>query len=265
MLEGAKGFTIIEVTIFLAVSGLLLLAMFIGTGSMAARQRFTDSTDSLQVFFQTQYDEVVNGVNTRSESNECKGVSKKPGKSDCLLVGKLLTIRNNDSTIQASYIVSTNDVSGVGNDPMVQLQAAGLQVVTAGETNYEIKWGAVPYNMTRSVGTSVDARAGVNSIAFIRLPNSGRIVQLYYRNEDQSSSDLTHYLNGGNSGSEGVNNSGAYSPDPDSTKSSLSVCIKNDSDFSAGSRVRSAILFGGGQGAGVITTTYDPGSLGLCS
>lgn len=264
MRRAADGFTIIEVTIFLGISGLLLLAMFFGTGTMAARQRFTDTTDSLQTFFQSQYDEVVNGVNVRTANKVCDDSSTETaaGQSQCLLLGKLLTIRADSPDILASYIISTKDVSSGISDAAAQLQNAGLKVVADGQTTYEVKWGAVPYQTTRSQGASGTSRDGVNSVAFIRLPNSGQIVQLYYRNTsygDISATALTAHLNGTES-NEGILDTGAYSPAADSTGSSLSVCIKNTNDFVVGSP-RSAIVFGSARGAGTITTNYDPGAL----
>lgn len=261
MLRATEGFTIIEVTIFLAISGLLLLMMFLGTGSLAARQRFTDSTDSLLTFFQSQYDEVLNGVNVRASSTVCGTTATIPGKSNCLLIGKLLTIRADSSLIQASYIISsTTDVSTELSDKD-KLQKAGLQVVSEGQTTYELKWGALPYSTTRSQGATGIARDTVNSIAFIRMPDSGRIVQLYYRNTDYGSweaVDLANQL----TGDTGIKLDTAYTPVADATKASLAVCIKNDADFGLTSiPPRSAIIFSGGQGTSAITTQYTPGSL----
>lgn len=261
MLEGAKGFTIIEVTIFLAISGLLLLAMFIGTGTMISRQRFTDSTDSLQVFFQSQYDEVVNGVNVSTTPTECGGSATVSGQSNCLLVGKLLTIPANSSTVSANYIIATATTTQI-DTVQHELVGAHLKVVNTGASTYELKWGAQVVKTNRSSDTP---RSGVNtnSVAFIRLPSSGRMVRLYYRNPDYSSlANLTTGLNGtGSTPGSGILDATAYDPTPDGTGSSFAVCVKNDKDFLSGT-IRSAILFNG-QGAGAITTTYQPsGDLG---
>lgn len=248
MLESAKGFTIVEVSIFLAVSGLLLLTMFIGTGSMVSRQRFTDTTDSLQTFFQSQYDEVVNGVNVSTAPTECGGATGASGQSTCLLVGKLLTIPAGSTTISSNYIISTTTPTNTST-PQAELSTASLKVINTGASTYELKWGAQVSNVTRSSDRST---ASVNTAAFIRLPSSGRIVQLYY----SGTSDLTAGLNGtGAPPTTGIKDSNVFNQTADATGSIFAVCVKSADNL--GSNVRSAILFSG-QGAGAITTSYQP-------
>jgi prepilin-type N-terminal cleavage/methylation domain-containing protein len=55
-----KGFTIIEVMIFLAISGLLLVGVLIGTGTTIARQRYNDAVQSFAEFLRQQYSFVIN-------------------------------------------------------------------------------------------------------------------------------------------------------------------------------------------------------------
>lgn len=255
MLEGAKGFTIIELTIFLAISGLLLLVMFTGTGMIASRQRFSDTTDSLQAFFQAQYDEVMNGVNVRGSAASCSsdgGSAAIPGKSNCLLLGKLLTI--NGTTVQSSYVISKQSPTDETND-MTKLQTSNLEVVTNGQATYELKWGAQVSRATRSTSLPFGSGRGeVNSIAFLRIPDDNRIVQIYYRN---LSGNATMGLT-----ATGIADANAYNPPANTTGPSLAVCVGNDTDFT-GVKPRSAIMFSQGQGAGTITTNYNPGTT-LC-
>lgn len=254
MLKGEEGFTIIELTIFLAISGLLLLVMFTGTGMIASRQRFSDTTDNLQAFFQAQYEEVVNGVNVRDSSTSCTTdgpTATLPGKSKCLLLGKLLTVSASGSTIQAAYIISTQSVTTQTTDK-TKLQAASLQVMTNGQKTYELKWGAAVSKATRSTTPPLGSgRGAVNSVAFLRIPDDSRIIQLYYN-------DATGNPGGGLVAALADDN--AYNPPANSTGPSLAVCIKNDTDFTA-IQPRSAIMFSQGQGAGNITTNYNPGSI----
>lgn len=257
MLKGDEGFTIIEVTIFLGISGLLLLMMFIGTGSMASRQRFSDTTDSLLVYFQAQYDEVVNGVNVRSATSECQADSPpatvQPGKSQCLLLGKLLTISSDGKTIQSSYIVSTHSVTPTADD-IVKLKEANLQVVANSQTTYELKWGAAIPTATRTGNPLSSTRQNINSIAFLRIPDEERIVKLYYYT---ASGNLTTGIQ-----NAVLSDANALSPTGDTDHPSLAVCVKNDADFTL-VHPRSAIRFSQGQGAGTIITDYSPGAT-LC-
>ncbi len=259
MLEGAKGFTVIEVTMFLAISGLLLLMVLIGTGSMAARQRFSDTTDSLQVYFQSQYDEVVNGVNSRNTGGtECNSLGDStPGRSNCLLLGKLLTI--DGTAITSSYVISTVPLDPAQSalpDPQ-KLAASSLKVITEGRSTYELKWGARVSQATRSTALPAgNGRGSVNSVAFLQMPDSGRVVQVYYNSV--SGSNYTTGLRAAVTG-----DTAAFDPaSTSSTSPSLAVCVRNDNDFA--SAVRSAITFGQGKGAGSITTDYQPPGA-LCS
>jgi len=253
MHRGKEGFTIIELTIFLAISGLLLLIMFTGTGMIASRQRFTDTVDSLQTFFQAQYDEVVNGVNVRDSGISCSAdgpTAVLPGKSKCLLLGKLMTISADGSTIQASYVISTQSITTQTTDKE-KLKASSLQVVPNGQKTYELKWSAAVSTATRSTSLpSGNGRGDINSIAFLRIPDNSRIIQLYYKDvSGNATNGLTNAVS---------NDDAAYNPlTSASAGPSLMVCVKNDVDFTA-IHPRAAIQFSQGQGAGTITTNYNP-------
>jgi len=54
-----RGFTLIEVSIFLAITGLLLIGVLGGTYSNIARQRYNDSVRSFAEFFRQMYAEVI--------------------------------------------------------------------------------------------------------------------------------------------------------------------------------------------------------------
>lgn len=258
MTRAEDGFTIIEVVIFLAISGLLLSAMFFGTGSMVSRQRFTDTTDSLQVFFQSQYEEVVNGVNVRASDEDCKGSSSQAGQSECFLVGKLLKIPKDGSTVDSYYIIATASASNT-TTVRDELEKSQLKVIDTGMASYELKWGAKIGTTTRASDRT--GAAVSNTAVFMRLPNSGKMIRLYYRSPDYSTaSKLTEGLTGINEYKQdigsGIRDISSYDPALDETDSNFSVCIKDGEGFMVGG-YRSAILFRG-QGAGTITTSYQP-------
>lgn len=252
-----SGFTIIEVTLFLAVSGLLLLMVFLGTGSLAARQRFTDTTDSLHAYIQSQYDEVVNGVNVRTLNTECNGVSNaNAGTSvDCLLLGKVLSF--DGSTITSQYIISTQKLTGAETSDRERLSNADLQVVLSDATTYELRWRATAYNVTRSGVPSRVALDGAR-VAFLRLPDSGTVMQLFYK--DTPGTDTDDIRDAIQNDLGALNPAGSLQTSPPNP--SLSICIKNDADFQVAGP-RSAIFFDQGAGSSSIVTNYDPG-VALC-
>ena len=53
-----KGFTIVEVVIVLAITGLIFVGAVAGIGSSLARQRFNDATQNLAQTLRTQYDQI---------------------------------------------------------------------------------------------------------------------------------------------------------------------------------------------------------------
>ncbi|PLS80864.1 hypothetical protein CYG49_03820, partial [Candidatus Saccharibacteria bacterium] len=111
------GFTIIEVVIFLAITGLMLSVALVGTGSVIRNVRFTDSIRSFESYVQGQYDETLNGVNPRTGVETCNNsevqlpvslIGTKPGTSDtCLLLGKYLYLTHDSNEIKTFYVVGT--------------------------------------------------------------------------------------------------------------------------------------------------------------
>lgn len=254
MRASTEGFTIIEVMLFLAVTGMLLLMVFIGTGSMASRQRFTDTTDSLQSYFQTELSAVENGVNTRTTSSDCPlNTTDQAGTSDrCLLLGRLLTINNTGTRVTSQYVISSVKLNGSEITPREKLKNSVVRVLTTGSTTYELKWGAAISSASRSTSPFPvgPGRGPVDSIALLQLPDTGTPVQLYYKSTNSANASLglraaidTDLL--------------AYNPVNSSINPSLVVCVKNDNDFTT-THPRAAVFFGQGEGSSAVTTNYQP-------
>lgn len=74
-----NGFTIIEVSLFLAITGLLFLGVTIGVQSSVFRQRFNDSVQNFAEFLRGIYAETMNVQSADS------------GRSDQAIFGKLVT------------------------------------------------------------------------------------------------------------------------------------------------------------------------------
>lgn len=255
MRVSSEGFTIVEVMLFLGISGMLLLMVIIGSGMMAARQRFTDTTDSLETRLVSEYDQVANGVNTRGASSSCPsdtttiaGTSK-----NCLLLGRLLTISDDRQHIDSRYVVSTSaSVNGLSDAD--KLLSVGPTVVDDSMTTYELKWGATIFSASRStVGASGTGRGVVDTIAILRIPDSGQMAQLYY---EKGTTGMTARLR--QVLSDSVEVSRALNPPATNVSPSLALCLRNNSDFGTQS-VRSALYFGQGSASAGITTNYNPG------
>lgn len=98
-----KGFTIIEVVLFLAIAGLLAMGLFVGAGAAIQQQQYRDAVQSYAGFLRSQYDRVINVENARSEAapSECGGSANERGRSGCVVVGRY--IRSEDISGGTAY------------------------------------------------------------------------------------------------------------------------------------------------------------------
>lgn len=189
-----RGFTVIEVTLFLGITGLLFLIALLGTGNTIRSVRFTDSGRSLTAYVQRQYDDIINGLNTRQGTERCAGgivdtnISQLPGTSDCLLMGKLLVFHIGTPDITTYNVVGSEPANIDYTQTDTQLISAFQpKVVTnSGTATYAIPWQA---NISGTKRLS-DSQA-VNGLLLIRSPKSSRIVSYTYKPGTPVASDLT--------------------------------------------------------------------------
>lgn len=95
------GFTVIEVVLFLGITGMLAVGLLGGWTTMINTQRYKDSVKTLQSFIQQQYGLVYNVENGRSPTLSCTGgnvadggVTSARGQSDCVLMGRFIQIED---------------------------------------------------------------------------------------------------------------------------------------------------------------------------
>lgn len=93
-----SGFTIIEVMLFLAISGVMAVGLMVGTGMALRGQQYRDSVQSYANFIRDQYSKVITVVNDRSSDDDCSlvGGSTDRGRSECVVVGRYLSTGEND-------------------------------------------------------------------------------------------------------------------------------------------------------------------------
>lgn len=178
------GFTIIEVMLFVAVSGLLMSGLLIGTGTSIARQRYKDSVSTFHSSVQQLYEEVAAPYNNRTTAVGSCGSSPVAGTSDCVLLGKMLVVNDQDMTYYDVIGKEPAHTTAVSNEDSL-LQSYHPQVVREG-TNANIKhaqleWGA----RVRAQGAT---QALPMSLLVIRSPESG-FIHSYSTGGDKSISD----------------------------------------------------------------------------
>jgi type II secretory pathway pseudopilin PulG len=184
--QGAGGFTIIEVLLFLGISGLLAVTLLTGWTTMINTQRYKDSNRTLQSFIQQQYGLVYNVENDRAGTGSCtkNGLndltitdagSDKRGQSDCVLMGRYLYIEDG-LVVKVSGIVGTepdpNDFNS--DDQAIKGYLATKSDISFGLSDNEL---SIPWQAT-VVGTGGDSTPRSWAIAIVRAPNTG-VVHTY--------------------------------------------------------------------------------------
>ncbi len=194
------GFTIIEISLFFAVSGLLLATMMAGIGIAVQQQRFTDSANGTQSMLQQQYNETQVTINSRQD-DACLGEDADTGASGCLIVGKLIDLRHviNNEVHTKSYRVIVNqdvadnaqesenppsDLDLFNGDIAPSLGNIETKAIKSSESTLDfiIPWGAdldIP-RLDTGDGIGTDARY----ILILRSPINGSINTYYIAGAD---------------------------------------------------------------------------------
>ena len=180
-----RGFTVIEVTLFLAVSGLLIIGVLITVGSSLNAQRYRDATQSFKSLLQEQYSDIANTQNSRENNWSCNSSNASTatgsgvfrGQTDCLLVGKYMAI-GEDGGIKIYTIVATE--KAVTNPSLTDVSALlstgnyRLNVSTTGIEETSMEWGTKIAWPERGSGAR-SPRDRAMGILFIRSPSSGQV------------------------------------------------------------------------------------------
>ena len=181
--EAQAGFTIVEISLFLAISALLFTIAVIGTGTTIRTVRFQDSGRSLEAYVQKQYDEIVNGVNPHATGESCSnGIitsgAQPAGTSNCLLMGKLLLFKEDEPTISTYLIVGTEpaNVSLASSDEQLIIDYAPKVISTTNVDEFDIPWQAFPSGSKR-----LSDNQASNALVLIRSPKSTRVLTYTYK------------------------------------------------------------------------------------
>lgn len=170
-----RGFTIIEVVLFLAITGLMLAGILTAVGAGVNAKRYTEAVDSFHDFLISQFDQVDNVANTANASGvtssnvRCNTDAPKPaGTTSCSIVGRLVT-SSNGLVVEATPIYAGKDVTEISRQdittPADLLSQLNLYTVNDSPDSqaYDMRWQ-----------TNLRARDGSGAQSFtmmiIRLP-----------------------------------------------------------------------------------------------
>ncbi len=186
--QNQKGFTVIEVILFLAVTALLLGGMLAGVNTSINQQRYKDSVNSFVSLIQSQYN-LSSNVNSQRNSQWTCGSAAPTisttadnyrGTTDCIIIGRLVQVASG-TQISTSNIVAydiNQEVLEAATTDIEALTGAGAKIIslkqadTAGDNSdaRELGWDS----RIKLVGTA-DGSDDSFTLAIIRSPVSGMI------------------------------------------------------------------------------------------
>lgn len=176
-----SGFTIIEVMLFLAVTGALAVGILVGAGVSIGQQRYRDSVNTLKSFIQTQYSEVTNVVNDRDQTWTCNstgnvtsgplGNGQPRGTGDCVLLGRFITVDATGTKLTASNVVGYRNPSATtASSDILELQTNYiLGVSPISQDTTDVSWNARIVKPKTTTPNPV-------SMLIIRSPLSGSVM-----------------------------------------------------------------------------------------
>lgn len=149
--DGARrrGFTIIEVMLFLAISGFLLVGILVGTGAGIARQRYTDSVQHVAQILREQYSAVINTqIPARDSANG--GACYSPSPDDLMDGGQI-----SDALLYTYYDKDNNAIAANAGRGRTTCLVYGV-MVTLGLGTGDENTGSTIIQSTTLVGKDID-------------------------------------------------------------------------------------------------------------
>ena len=184
-MRSSDGFTIIELSLFVAISALIMVSLMVGWSVTINTQSYKDSARSLAQVLQQQYSNAISVSNDRTNPSQIKcglsgssvTVDEAPsgaapvGASNCVIMGRYITI---DGTVlhmgdiigapSATASSATTDTDAIKNYYPTKVASS----VVADET-YNIAWSSRPY-----IAGAPDATAKL-AIVVVRSPLTGTL------------------------------------------------------------------------------------------
>ncbi|HTK39372.1 MAG TPA: type II secretion system protein [Patescibacteria group bacterium] len=172
-----RGFTLIEVILFLAISGLMLLGVLAGVSGSISRQRYDEATNSLLDYVKSQYNLNDNIRNNRPDTRACTAAgiaantAQPRGTSDCAIAGRLISSTDGKSiSSRPVYARSAGNLNAATEATLLNslnLIVAPSDLKTDNE-DYTMLWQTQIY-------TNKNAQTTANhfGILILRLPTNG--------------------------------------------------------------------------------------------
>ena len=169
MISRRCGFTLVEVSLFLAITSLIFVGIVAGTQSSIYQQRYNDAVQSFADFLRNNYSQVLN---VQSDGT---------GNSDDVIYGRIITFGNNgdDDKVISYSVIGKDTGEGMGGGALERIQSSTVKARVgvkedgsdAGLTeSYIPKWGS---KIQVKNGSSFGLFGG--AIMIIRHPETGTV------------------------------------------------------------------------------------------
>ncbi len=220
-----QGFTVIEVMLFLGVTGLMLVGVLAGTYSSIANQRYNDSLRSFAEFLRTVYAEV--------SSPESLGA----GNSDAQAIyGKAIVfgLDNDDSNAYTATVVGDANSTVNPSEFMTELKNVNAKLFcgkpgasgTAQPTTleeYTPRWEA-QLNTTKPNGS----KPFKGTVIIARSPSNGTIRAAYSEATFNINEQCSPSNNGASTAFYNKIQNNGTEPEPFSLNDNLTICVKSE-------------------------------------
>jgi prepilin-type N-terminal cleavage/methylation domain-containing protein len=182
-----QGFTIIEVSMVIAIAGLLFVALLGGIGFTIERQRFSDTVFGLQSYLQLQYNEAVNVVNNRKDKQSCTDPADTTsgtfiGSDECVILGRAIIILYDQmqqaTVIKTHVVIGTKDIDRTANMNAYDSIVASEPYVLGdplSDDRYEVAWGGTIKNIHIKDQPMPNPATAPFMLAILRSPQSGEV------------------------------------------------------------------------------------------
>lgn len=197
----SDGFTLIEVLLFMAITGLLVASVLATTGGTINAQRYKDSSSSLKSMIQMQYSNAINVDNQRTADLSCGTISTGAGQSSCVIWGRIIKFDSSTkSKVTSRYIISSDiaDDSDMSLDSYssdfaifdkYRVREPGADYMVA--DSYDMEWGTSISEIRRPSDPNIYDKF---TILIIRSPLTG-VLRTYMMPEAPSDTDnLTEFI-----------------------------------------------------------------------
>lgn len=182
MKQSKLGFTLIEVVLFIALSGALFAGIITSTSISINKQRYNDSVQGFAEFLRSIYSEAANVQNIVDEGKN------QHGRSEKAIYGKLITFgetynlegkENTDNSIFVYNIIGDISSNPIGADALTSLAKlnANIGEVIVGEGISQLSLIGSAYAYTPTYGARIEKTKNnelfKGAIMVVRSPLSG--------------------------------------------------------------------------------------------